>query len=49
MDIGLLWIPCGHYHWTICNNWTTYTGTGETDGYRYSFCVYGGHKNVVQL
>jgi len=20
MDIGLLWIPCGHYHWTICNN-----------------------------
>ena len=23
MDIGLLWIHCGHYHWTICNNWTT--------------------------
>ena len=20
--------------WTICNNWTTYTETGETDGYR---------------
>jgi len=22
---------------------------GEIDGYRYSFCVYGGHKYVVQL
>jgi len=20
MKIGLMWIPCGHYHWTICNN-----------------------------
>jgi len=49
LDIRLLWIPCGHYHWTICNNWTIYTGTGETDGYRYSFHVYGGHTNVVQL
>jgi len=26
MNIGLLRIPCGHYHWTICSNWTTYTG-----------------------
>ena len=49
MDIGLLWIPCGHSHWTICNNWITYTGTWEIDGYGYSFCVYGGHTNVVQL
>jgi len=22
----------GHYHWTISNNWTTYTRTGEIDG-----------------
>ena len=22
---------------------------GEIDGYRYSFCVYGGHTYVVQL
>ena len=29
--------------------YSTYTGTGKTDGYRYSFCVYGGHTNVVQL
>ena len=47
MDIGLLWTYCGHYQWTICNNWTAYTGTGETDGYRHSFRVYGGHTNVV--
>ena len=33
----------------ICNNWTTYTGTGKTDGYRYSFHFYGGHTNIVQL
>jgi len=29
IDIRLLWTPCGHYHWTIFNNWTTYTGNGE--------------------
>jgi len=33
----------------ICNNWTTYTGMRETDGYWYRFRVYGGHTNVVQL
>ena len=49
IDIRLLWIPCGHYHWTICNKWTTHTGMGETDEYRYNFCVYGGHTNVLQL
>ena len=44
MNIGLLWMPCGHYHWTICNNWTTYTGMGETDEYRYNLHVYDGLK-----
>jgi len=29
MDIGLLWTPCGHYHWTISKNWTTYIGMGK--------------------
>jgi len=29
--------------------YSTYTEMGETDGYRYSFRVYGGHTNVVQL
>jgi len=42
MDIGLLWIPCGHYHLTICNNWITYTGMGQTDEYWYSLHVYDG-------
>ena len=37
-----LWIPCGHYHWTICNNWITYTGMRETNEYRYSLHVYDG-------
>jgi len=44
MNIGLLWIPCGHYHWTICNNWITCTGMGKTDEYRYSLHVYDGIK-----
>jgi len=42
-DIGLLWIPCGHYHWIICNNWTTYTGRGKLM-YQYSLHVYDDLK-----
>jgi len=47
MDIGSLWTHCGHYHWTICNNWTTFTVIGETDGYWYSFHVYGPYKCIT--
>ena len=39
MDIGLLWTPCGHYHWTISNNWTTYTGTGTCLWWLYICCT----------
>jgi len=29
--------------------YSTYIGMGKTDGYRYSFRVYSGHMNIVQL
>jgi len=36
MDIGILCIHCGHYHWiTYIIKYSTYTGVGKTDGYRY--------------
>jgi len=49
MNIWLLWTHCGHYHWTYVIMYSTYTGTGETNRYQYSFRVYGGYTNVVQL
>jgi len=49
MDIVLLWIHCGHHHWTIYNKVLKLHRDRKTDGYRYSFSVYGGHTNVVQL
>ena len=36
MDVGLLCIHCGHFLWTIyIIKYSTYTGVGETDRYRY--------------
>jgi len=49
MDIGLLWTHCGHCHCTIYNKVLNLHRDGGNDGYRYSFRVYGGHTNVVQL
>jgi len=36
MNVGLLCIHCGHYHWSIyIIKYSPYTGMGETDGYLY--------------
>ena len=40
MDVGLLCIHCGHYHWTIyIIKYSTYTGMGETDEYWYDVII----------
>ena len=49
MDIVHLWISPRTLLFETLLYLNNLHRDGEIDGYRYSFCVYGGHKYVVQL